>query len=372
MEQKKRVAYLDMAKGVGILFVVVFHILGSLLTTDPKDFMLHVTTYIVTIALPIFFIVSGMQDYLGCIENRDVLAVFKRRAKALLVPYLTFSVISILFTIVSSTIKSDTFVLSNYYTAIISFVTLRGFSVYWFLPALLIGGTLFTVILKLPRLIRRIVYVVMTVAILAVSGVFSQGIWESGLLFYAIGSLLITAGRSVLASCFIWFGYEAMGAIEYLEKKGDNEPIFDSKRIVGIDILLGLTLLAVQYFLSKMVGGTNINYMIFGNSFMFYASAIVGSMGVILLLKGMDSIKLLSRNVLSALKFMGKNSLIIMGTHMDFMVLSVAFFVGYKVAAISPKAKVLVLYLTIALVVMLLERLWILIYNKWLGKLIGK
>lgn len=381
MEEKRRVGYLDMAKGVGILFVVVFHILGSLLTTDPKDFMLHVTTYIVTIALPIFFIVSGMQDYLGHIEERELGRVFIKRLKGLMVPYASFSVISILFTIITGLVSGKTFVLSDYYTAIISFVTLRGFSVYWFLPALLIGGGLFSVLVKLPKIVRRVSYVILTIFILTISDMFSMDIWESSLLYYALGSLLITLGRSILASCFIWFGYEAMGMLEYFEKKYgrcvpnnevESDVLSNEGKIVACDFAFGFILLLLQYFLSKQVGGTNINYMIFGNSYIFYASAIIGSMGVILLLKGMDSIKLLSRNVLSSLKYMGKNSLVIMGTHMDFMVLSLAFYVGYKVANISPKAKVLVLYLTIAIVVAVIERLWIFIYNKWLGKLIGK
>ena len=96
----QRVNYLDEAKAIGIIFVVVFHVLGTLINTDEKAFMPYVIRYIVTIALPIFFIVSGMLFYYKKPDNKGVKEVAKRKAKGLLTPYVCFSIILIVSYIV--------------------------------------------------------------------------------------------------------------------------------------------------------------------------------------------------------------------------------------------------------------------------------
>ena len=45
MNQKKRITYLDMAKGVGIVLMVAGHLIGSVQTIDYKSYFEYLSLY---------------------------------------------------------------------------------------------------------------------------------------------------------------------------------------------------------------------------------------------------------------------------------------------------------------------------------------
>ena len=348
---KTRIRYFDMAKGVGILFVVVYHILGSLMQTDYKAFMPLVTRYIVTIALPIFFIISGMQDHLGNIRNKDFKIYASKKLKVLLVPFFTFSVISILINQIQSLVLGQGIDKAYLRGAFISIVTFKGFSVYWFLPALLIGQMVFFFSLGLSDGARRILYIGLVFLILLSFNHFEA--------VGVVGAILITIIRGLYASCYICFGYELFSIFNILDKAKIKRTIY---------FLVGVLGLVGQGFLSARVGDGDINSMCFDHPFLFLLSALIGSVSIILLLRLLEDKAIIS----ASLSSLGTNSLIIMGTHMDYLVLSLAFYLGYLAARLSPKAKELVLYICIVAVVFAVEALLIWLYNNCLYWMIGK
>ena len=54
-----RIPYLDMARGIGVVLMVVGHLLGSLEATDPKAWFVPVKHVIVSFHMPLFFFLSG-------------------------------------------------------------------------------------------------------------------------------------------------------------------------------------------------------------------------------------------------------------------------------------------------------------------------
>ena len=59
MNQKKRITYLDMAKGVGIILMIAGHLIGSLQAIDNKPYFSSVYQFIASFHMPLFFLISG-------------------------------------------------------------------------------------------------------------------------------------------------------------------------------------------------------------------------------------------------------------------------------------------------------------------------
>ena len=81
-------------------------------------------------------------------DNKGVKEVAKRKAKGLLTPYVCFSIILIVSYIVRCIAGDKAMSKGTVVKACISFVTLRGFSVFWFLPVLFLAELAFTFLYK--------------------------------------------------------------------------------------------------------------------------------------------------------------------------------------------------------------------------------
>ena len=60
MNAQKRITWLDMAKGVGIVLMVAGHLIGALQTIDNKPYFSPVYQFIASFHMPLFFIFSGI------------------------------------------------------------------------------------------------------------------------------------------------------------------------------------------------------------------------------------------------------------------------------------------------------------------------
>ena len=81
----KRVEWIDIAKGYGILFVII----GHLYLQDS-----FLTTQIYTFHMPLFFFLSG---YVFSAKKYNFNEFIKRKAKTILVPYFALGVCMIIF-----------------------------------------------------------------------------------------------------------------------------------------------------------------------------------------------------------------------------------------------------------------------------------
>ena len=84
VEAKNRIDWIDMAKGYGMLAVIIAHI-----CVGP----LH--TWIYTFHMPLFFFLSGY-----VFSNKEAFNIFiKKKAKALIVPYFSLGIPTVVFTV---------------------------------------------------------------------------------------------------------------------------------------------------------------------------------------------------------------------------------------------------------------------------------
>ena len=80
-----RIDYIDSAKGIGILFVLIGHACSLKYGLGQYFYSFH---------MPLFFIISGM---LLCFKDNwkdmDGISIFKKKIKSLFYPYIVFSIL---------------------------------------------------------------------------------------------------------------------------------------------------------------------------------------------------------------------------------------------------------------------------------------
>lgn len=134
--QKQRYDYIDSTKGVAILCITFLHFEQGVI---PSWLNVWIGLFMITA----FYVTSG---WVTGINDKPTTAkeLFKKRIKQLGVPYLWFSLLIILFDILWVTLglMENGILLRDIYKTI----TLRGIGTLWFLPVLLIGEYIFTLI----------------------------------------------------------------------------------------------------------------------------------------------------------------------------------------------------------------------------------
>jgi len=121
----KRIISLDMARGIAIILVVMGH---SIFINDSLNIWLS------TFHLPAFFLISGwlMQE-----KNEyevSYTAILKRKAIGILIPYLWFSIGSLILDFIK--VLLGRFTPDILITHALETITFQGYSVMWFLPVL--------------------------------------------------------------------------------------------------------------------------------------------------------------------------------------------------------------------------------------------
>ena len=132
----KRLDYIDATKGVAILCITFLHFEQGVIPA-------WLNTWIGLFMISAFYVTSG---WVTGINDKPITAkqLFKKRIKQLGIPYLCFSLLIILFDLlwVSVGLMGSDIMLRDIYKTIV----LRGIGTLWFLPVLLIGECIFTLI----------------------------------------------------------------------------------------------------------------------------------------------------------------------------------------------------------------------------------
>ena len=140
VKNKKRLAWIDIAKGLGMICVVMGH--SFLLNAQA----LYMKAIIYGFHMPLFFIISGY--LINDSMNRG--KIIKKRVQSLLIPYVTYSIIIRLFNIVLDYIRG---IKHNMFNDVVgSIVQIRGTNysgVVWFLTWMFVSQLIMLIILKI-------------------------------------------------------------------------------------------------------------------------------------------------------------------------------------------------------------------------------
>ena len=138
----KRLDYIDATKGVAILCITFLHFEQGVIPT-------WLNTWIGMFMISAFYVTSG---WVSGINNKAITAkeLLKKRIRQLGIPYLWFSLLIIIFDVlwVAFGLMESNILFRDIYKTIV----LRGIGTLWFLPVLLIGEYIFTLIKNSKRI----------------------------------------------------------------------------------------------------------------------------------------------------------------------------------------------------------------------------
>lgn len=136
---KQKLNYLDIARGIGIVVVILAHV-------DTGDNPL--CSWIGSFCMAIFFFVSGaLLNYLDRWRNETAVQIIFKRIKGVLYPYFTFSLLIIAcYTFMRVVFRKGSF--ANILDIVKSTVTLSGYDALWFMPTLFFAEVICVLLLK--------------------------------------------------------------------------------------------------------------------------------------------------------------------------------------------------------------------------------
>lgn len=329
-----RIHYIDTAKGIGILFVVIAH---HLLGGDA------VRGWINSFHMPMFFMFTGFLMAHRIKTYKDDKQMIKEKAERLLYPYLTFSILIFAWYFVFYIVLPNT-PDESLRSVLIKMVTTYGYHALWFLPALFFSTLLFLFINKSRK--SNLVFIILII----VGGILGVFINIPTIKKYLFGWYIFNYfTRIIIATGFIYLG----SIWKCVDEKIQN------KKIEWLFILMTLLCsVSLQQFNFNKV---NISSSRIGNPFLFYILAVAGSVFIILLCKRLN----LHSGILN---FWGRNSLIIMAIHMDFPVVIAWIIIGKS--GLSTSLSQLGASGIVIIIELIIESVCIILINKFLGFMI--
>ncbi len=340
MTKKERIDYLDMAKGIGMLLVVIGHVSY---VSEP------VRQYIVAFHMPLFFLLSGILIRYKGEENSSFKETVRKRAKKLLIPYAIFSVLYFVMEGTRLVVKDldewDTLLRQLWQS-----VCMQGVSTLWFLPALFFSEVIFIWIRKHAGHIQTIVNLLIIMTAM-------HFINDSVKFYFAIhgsfGCLLVFDVLSMLIRSFFCAGLVGIGyylGMLLLDKRMPGV----SESILGIFLLLGVG------FIAKYNPGVDLRSVILGKPIWFLLGGVTGTVGVILMCRVISRLPM--KPVQCIFEYFGRNSLLIMVTHIEFRVLYLAITLA---TLLSPVHNNTLFCIFIVLFVFLIEVVVIEVVNRF-------
>ena len=361
----KRITYFDLAKGLGIILVVLGHI---------SDISEELRGWISSFHMPLFFVIAGMLIYVKNEEKLPGKDIIVKKFKGIIVPYLWFSLIYVPIDIMNlfiHNVDKHTFIQN-----LLSSVTFSGISVMWFLPALFLGELFALAIIKatVDKFGSRdnLLHIKIAILISLAISIISYLVWkpmgelysanEGSYLYATLLGFVRVFFRGLILSSFVVFGYGFQATLSKIDSKNDSSEGISKTRI--ITLVVGVVLFLVNVLLSLINGCVDTHFLILKNIPAFYVCACLGSVSLILICKGIGSIKYL--------EYFGKNSLIIMATHLQCYILYIGVLFGVRVNQYVTHAKSYVYAFNVVVVTMIIEVLVIEIINRFFPFVVGK
>ncbi len=300
MTDKRRIAYLDIARGIGMILVVMGHV-------EYVDSTLRL--FIAAFHMPLFFLISGILIWEKQEEDRKFIELVKKKLRSIMLPYAVFSLLSFAIEGGRIAIKG----LDQWevvFRQLFQSLCLQGVSTLWFLPALFMSELFFVGIRKKFKNCWTIGIISVIVIIVAFLNTAEQNIYrlhaESpvwGLLHDVLSMLL----RNLFCVGLVGVGYYI--GKHLLPRLTRIWQLFTGLLVFGI----------AAWVVIPMNWGVDLRHMILGNLPLFWLGAVSGALTVLFLSRLLEAVPFSA--VKLPLEYYGRNSLIIMVTHMDFRVL---------------------------------------------------
>ena len=338
---RKRLTYLDMAKGIGIFLVILGHI--EYIREDTLK-------WISSFHMPLFFVIGGILAYEKREEGRPLFSALAARARGTLVPYAAFTIMLLTMNTLEHFLEPGALSGAQLARQYVDAATGYGIHILWFLPAYFTAGAIFLLLERgLRPVSRNLAILLLAVGAYGVTVIFrldQYAVTDLSLAGFAGMDLLITLLRGILAMPFLLMGWYLGAFYGRLSRKAF--PVLALLLIPGGILALHLSVFDLHYLYVEP---------------WHYLAAFLSCAGLTALMRALPAIR--------PLAWLGRNSLVIMCTHAAFFVVYYVslgmFFIDNRIPLPQP-----VFNLGVAVLVCAAEIPVVLIFNRYFGYLLGR
>lgn len=338
---RKRLTYLDMAKGIGIFLVILGHI--EYIREDTLK-------WISSFHMPLFFVIGGILAYEKREEGRPLFSALAARARGTLVPYAAFTIMLLTMNTLEHFLEPGALSGAQLARQYVDAATGYGIHILWFLPAYFTAGAIFLLLERgLRHVSRNLAVLFLAVGAYGVTVIFrldQYAVTDLSLAGFAGMDLLITLLRGILAMPFLLIGWYLGAFYGRLPRKAF--PVLALLLIPGGILALHLSVFDLHYLYVEP---------------WHYLAAFLSCAGLTALIRALPAIR--------PLAWLGRNSLVIMCTHATFFVVYYVslgmFFIDNRIPLPQP-----VFNLGVAVLVCAAEIPVVLIFNRYFGYLLGR
>lgn len=342
--KERRLDYLDMLKGIGIILVVLGH------TPSLSE---SVRTWLLSFHMPLFFIMSGMLFGFKESVREPFLPYLCKRLKNTMIPYFWFSLLNIGIDVCRLYIRPENVGPEVIVTDVLQTISFFGISVLWFLPTIFLGEIcMYGLIRKCPVWLTGLIGVI-SLWLPAAGGLIQTSLpMEENLFLRWLGYLLMMLLRVLPALVFLLVG----NMMYCLLKRASMKAVWE--------IILGFCFLLLNVAAAFANGRVDLHYLVFQNILLYYLAACSAVIGLILICRHVKPFRLLG--------FLGRNSLIIMLTHLDCRVMDLSIRFATTMSERMPGAANLMFRIWLYLALLVGELLLIVLINRFGFFLIGR
>ena len=338
---RKRLTYLDMAKGIGIFLVILGHI--EYIREDTLK-------WISSFHMPLFFVIGGILAYEKREEGRPLFSALAARARGTLVPYAAFTIMLLTMNTLEHLLEPGALSGAQLARQYVDAATGYGIHILWFLPAYFTAGAIFLLLERGFRPVsRNLAVLLLAVGAYGVTVIFrldQYAVTDLSLAGFAGMDLLITLLRGILAMPFLLMGWYLGAFYGRLPRKAF--PVLALLLIPGGILALHLSVFDLHYLYVEP---------------WHYLAAFLSCAGLTALMRALPAIR--------PLAWLGRNSLVIMCTHATFFVVYYVslgmFFIDNRIPLPQP-----VFNLGVAVLVCAAEIPVVLMFNRYFGYLLGR
>ena len=337
---RKRLTYLDMAKGIGIFLVILGHI--EYIREDTLK-------WISSFHMPLFFVIGGILAYEKREEGRPLFSALAARARGTLVPYAAFTIMLLTMNTLEHLLEPGALSGAQLARQYVDAATGYGIHILWFLPAYFTAGAILLLERGLRPVSRNLAVLLLAVGAYGVTVIFrldQYAVTDLSLIGFVGMDLLITLLRGILAMPFLLMGWYLGVFYGRLPRKAF--PVLALLLIPGGILALHASVFDLHYLYVEP---------------WHYLTAFLSCAGLTALMRALPAIR--------PLAWLGRNSLVIMCTHAAFFVVYYVslgmFFIDNRIPLPQP-----VFNLGVAVLVCAAEIPVVLIFNRYFGYLLGR
>ena len=366
INKKKRIVYLDIAKGIGMILVLLGHLQNDTVFSY-SPYILSLCSWIFSFHMALFFIISGILIAVKGENETDLRIFIRKRFKSVMVPYFWFSLIYI-FIVLYSLLIDKVVPLKTLFIQLWYVLGMYGMNVLWFLPALFAGEILFVFLTQRFKNNKSILIILLLLIIAITINQLRDGLPNNSEISERLNELIITLIRPIFVCSYIFIGYYIYRCFRFVSSKISNTLV--------LMIPAAIILLIINIYVNTLNRPVDFRSLVLNNYPLYYLSSVCGSLAILIISKLLSVIHIGNRingeTGFRVLKFYGINSLTFMAVHNNSAIMRLSLLAAMYINQFLTRARGYICYGIIVLIFLIYVSLTILVINRFFPFITGR